>query len=76
MPTRQGSVIYSYPGQVICFEKRREYFPVGSTPASLPARLSNQTTCPSNQSFTCLDDVVLASPQLPISLNHFFCFDH
>ena len=47
------------PGQVICFEKRREYFPVGSTPASLPARLSNQTTCPFNQSFTCLNDVVL-----------------
>jgi len=33
--------------------------PVGSTPASLPARLSNQTTRPFNQSFTCLDDVVL-----------------
>ncbi len=23
---RQGSVIYSVPGQVICFEKRRKYF--------------------------------------------------
>ena len=34
-------------GQMLCFEKRREYFPVGSTPASLPARLSNQTICPS-----------------------------
>ena len=35
--------------------------PVGSTPASLPARLSNQTTRPFNQSFTCLDDVVQPS---------------
>ena len=36
--------------------------PVGSTPASLPARLSNQTTRPFNQSFTCLDDVVMTTP--------------
>ena len=55
----QGSVIYLVPGQVVCFEKRREYFPVGSTPASLPARLSKQTTRPFTQSLTCLDDVVL-----------------
>jgi len=33
-------------GRVVCFEKRREYFPVGSTPASLPARFSKQTTRP------------------------------
>ncbi len=38
--------------------------PVGSTPASLPARLSNQTTRPFNQSFTGLDDVVLSRPDL------------
>ncbi len=35
--------------------------PAGSTPASLPARLSSQTTRPFNHSFTCLDDVVLRS---------------
>jgi len=93
LTSTQGSFIYSVPGQVICFEKRREYFlatqsccarkpcpnipiralarlrkstglsvrlaPVGSTPASLPARLSKQITCPFTQSLTCLDDVVL-----------------
>ena len=47
------------PEKVVCFEKRREYFPVGSTPASLPAKLSKQTTRPFTQSLTCLDDVVL-----------------
>ncbi len=52
------------PGQVACFEKRREYFPVGSTPPSLPARVSKQATCPFIQSVTsCLNDVVL--PLLP-----------
>ena len=48
------------PERVVCFEKHREYFPAGSTPTSLPARLSNQTTRPFNQSFTGLDDVVLS----------------
>jgi len=54
-----------WPGQVVRFERHREYFPVGSTPASLPARLSNQTTCPCNQSFACLNDVALRVRLLP-----------
>ncbi|HHJ40238.1 MAG TPA: hypothetical protein ENJ86_12395 [Methylothermaceae bacterium] len=49
------------PGQVVCFEKRREYFPLVSTPASLPARFSKQTTCPGNQYFRCLNDAILGN---------------
>ncbi len=46
--------------QVVRFEKRRKYLPVGSTPASLPARLSNRTTCFLDRCVTCLNDVDLA----------------
>ncbi len=46
--------------QVVRFEKRRKHLPVGSTPASLPARLSNRTICLLDRCVTCLNDVDLA----------------
>jgi len=55
----QTSLFGRSPGCESSLDFRYGLAPVGSTPASLPARLSNQTTRPFNQSFTGLDDVVL-----------------
>jgi len=44
---------------VVRCEKRRVPFPLGPTPASLPAGLSKRTTRLLGQYVTCLNDVVL-----------------